>query len=110
MSNKSDLNINENSKKEIALPVIAAILSSSSILLFLISLSFGVLPSFVVLLMVLLPIIGFIMGIVALCRGKKRIGIIGMILAIIAILIPASVVSLIIILFIGVVTNLIPLM
>ena len=98
-----------NQKKEIALPLVAVLLSSPIALVFLVALGWG-LPSFAVLFMVLSPIAGLITGIMSLCRGKKRNGVVGMILSIIAIALPASIVILIIVFLIGVSTGLISLM
>ncbi|MDR2589683.1 MAG: hypothetical protein LBC71_01660 [Oscillospiraceae bacterium] len=96
----------ENQKKEIILPIISFLLSSSIIVLFFGSLLLG----YVMLFMVLLPIAGLVTGIESLRRGKKRIGVAGMILSIIAVAIPAAIVFFIIVLFVGASTGLIYLM
>lgn len=115
MENKLNDKQNTNSivaahhKKEMVFPLIAVGLSLSIIPLFLCTLMWE-LPSFVILFMVMLPIAGFITGIASLCRGKKRIDKVGMILSITAIALPVSIVLLIIIFFIGAATGLISLM
>ena len=74
-------------KKNITLPVIAIILDFSPVLFsFLASLSTMFLSLF--LISILAPVIGIITGIIALCQGRKRIGIIGTVLAVIAISAP----------------------
>jgi len=97
-------------KNEIGLPIIALCLDFAPVLLvFLGSLVRG-LSSAALLLALLLPVAGLITGIVSLSRGKARIGIVGKILAIIAIVLPLAFVAFIVILFIGAVTGLISFM
>ena len=50
---------------------------------------------FVVLIIVFSPIIGIITGAASLSRGKERIGIAGMVIAIIAVSLPFSIIALI---------------
>jgi len=66
--------------------------------------------SFLWLIAVLSPIAGLIVGVVSLRRGKNRIGIAGMIIAIIAITTPLAVGAFVIIFFIGAMTGVISLM
>lgn len=97
-------------KNEIGLPLIALFLDFAPVLLvFLGSLVRG-LSSAALLLALLLPVAGLITGIVSLSRGKARIGIVGKILAIIAIVLPLAFVAFIVIIFIGAVTGLISFM
>lgn len=97
-------------KNEIGLPLIALCLDFTPVLLiFLGSLGRG-LSSSVLLLALLLPVAGLMTGIVSLSRGKSRIGIAGKILAIIAIVLPLSLVAFIVIFFIGAVTGVISFM
>jgi len=100
----------ETQKNKIGLPLIALGLDFLPVLLVYInSLTQGAI-SFILLLIVALPIAGLITGIVALSQGKGKIGIVGKIIAIIAIALPVIVIALIVIFFIGVATGLISLM
>ena len=96
-------------KSEIELPLVAFLLSTPVLLLFVGVFSWNV-PSYLGLLLLLSPIAGLAAGIVALCRGKKRNGIAGMILAIGAIAMPAAIVIFVIGLFVGDAIGLISLM
>lgn len=78
---------NIQQKAKIGLPIIALALDFAPILfVFLASLH----EAFLVLLLIGIfsPIIGIILGIIALCQGRKRIGTAGIIISIIAIILP----------------------
>jgi len=97
-------------KNKIGVPLIASVLSISPILIISIG-SFGfALMSYAYLFLILCPIAGLIMGIISLIQGKKRIGLAGMIFAVIAVALPLAMVALILVVFIGVSTGLISLM
>jgi len=67
-------------KPKIVLPIIALMLNILPFLLFLMT------PSIIILFLIsIFPFIGFILGIVALCKGKKRIGTPGLVLASLAV-------------------------
>ena len=69
-----------DSKKKLGLPIAALLFNIVPYVLFLME------PNVILLmLMSIFPFIGFIMGIVALCKGKKHIGKSGGIISIIAI-------------------------
>ena len=95
-------------KNEIGLPLLALGLSLVPFLLGISGLS--LFSSFILLLMVLSPIAGLITGVSSLKRGKRRIGLTGIVISIIAITIPIAFAALIVIFFIGVSTGMIPLM
>jgi len=89
-------------KEEIGLPLVALGLDVLPIFLVYLGLP---LPSFVYLFILLSPIAGLITGIVALSRGKARIGLMGKVISIIAIVLPLFLIILIIIVFIGAMTG-----
>jgi ABC-type dipeptide/oligopeptide/nickel transport system permease component len=97
-------------KKEIGLPLIASGLIFVPIIIQWVSSLLHWSVSFLWLVAVLSPIAGLIAGVASLRRGKKRIGIAGMIISIIAIAAPLAVVAFYIIFFIGVMTGVISLM
>ena len=97
-------------KKEIGLPLIALGLDLVPIIFICLSSLFQFSLPFFWLIAVLSPIAGLMTGIASLRRGKTRIGIVGKIIAIIAIIAPLSVIAFIIIFFIGVMTGVISLM
>lgn len=98
-------------KKEIGLSLVALCLSLVPFLLVFLSNIFNFnLPGLVILFIILSPIAGLIMGIASLCKGKKKIGNFGMIFSIIAIALPALLIILIILLFIGAATGVISFM
>lgn len=97
-------------KNKIGLPLLALFLDLAPILL-MYSESIGIrFSNITLILIILLPISGLITGVIALSRGKARIGIAGKILAIIAIALPLALVAFIVIFFIGAATGLISFM
>ena len=97
-------------KNAIGLPLIALGLALAPLLLVFLG-SLGLwLPSGIILVMILSPIFGLILGIVSLNEGIERIGKVGKTLAIAAIISPLSFVAFTLILFMGVATGRIPLM
>jgi len=97
-------------KNEIGLPLIALGFDILPILIVFLRSLFSGLSSFVLLFILVSPIAGLIMGVVSLSRGEKRIGIVGKIIAIVAIALPLVMVALIVAFFIGVATGVISLM
>ncbi|MDR1804021.1 MAG: hypothetical protein LBQ94_10505 [Treponema sp.] len=98
----------ETRKNGLGLPIIALGLDLAPVLVFLLN---SIMWSSVALLFVVLfPVAGLIMGIVALTLGKGKISRIGKIISIIAISLPLAVVLFVIVIFIGAVTGLISLM
>ncbi len=65
---------------------------------------------FALLLLLMAPIAGLILGVDLLRKGKKNIGIFAMIGAVIAVALPILLIGVIVVLFIGITTGLIPLM
>jgi hypothetical protein len=107
----------ENSKNKVVLPVIAVWLSFSPVVFFFVLFIISIIPGAfelalppLLLLTVLSPIAGVIIGVISLSRGKKRIDPVGRKLAIIAIVVPLSFVALVLTFSIGAATGLIPLM
>jgi len=96
-------------RRQAGLPLLAVGLDLVAVVLFL-GLPFFPRPSFLLLLASLAPIAGIILGVVGLRRGRKRIGTVGFILAIVAIALPLSVVALVVVFSIGVATGVISLM
>ncbi|MDR1083386.1 MAG: hypothetical protein LBP22_00635 [Deltaproteobacteria bacterium] len=97
---------NGNDEIEIGLPIYALILDLLPVLIvFLDRYAGGRLPAFVFLVAVLAPIAGLTAGIVSLSKGKARIGLVGLILAIVAIALPLSIIGIIVLFFIGVHTG-----
>ena len=97
------------SQNRILLPLIALGLDFLPILMSGI-MSFGIRIPAVNLLMLLSPISGLILGIVALSKGKAHIGTIGKIIALLAVALPLAIVGLVIFFFVGAATGLISLM
>ena len=107
---EADVTTASNQRKEIGLPLIALGLASVPFVSMLLD-SLGLwIPSSTTLVVIVSPIAGMIAGVASLTKGKSRIGMLGKILAIIAIVIPLSIVAFIIIFFIGVATGQISLM
>jgi hypothetical protein len=98
--------------KGIVLPIIALGLDFAPVLIFvlLFSLLRADVSAILLLPVLLAPVIGVILGVAALRRGKERTGIIGKIIAITAIALPLGFVAFVIIFFIGASVGLIPLM
>lgn len=94
--------------KSIVLPLIALGLVLVPFIFVLLSI-YGIRIPMYSLFAILSPMVGCIVGIVALQR-KKRISLTGRIIAIIAVALPLAFVALVIIFFIGAVTGLVPLM
>ena len=100
------------SKNKLTLPLIALCLSVLPVPIIIITL-FGLAAGFaaVMLLPTLLsPVVGLVMGVIYLSKGKARTCRCGKILAVIAIALPLSAVVFVIIFFIGAMTGIIPLM
>jgi len=97
-------------KNKIGLPITAFGLSLVPFVLAFLNWLGVALSSVVFLLAVLLPTAGLIMGILSLCWGKKQIGVVGVVFAILAIALPTAIVILIIGFFVGVTTGVISLM
>jgi len=95
---------------KIGLPLIALCLDLVPIVIIWLSSLFQFSFSFFWLIAVLSPIAGLIAGVASLRRGKAQIGLIGKIIAIIAIATPLSAVAFVLIFFFGVVTGVISLM
>jgi chromate transport protein ChrA len=64
----------------------------------------------VLLVLLLSPFVGMAIGILALTKGKKQIGIVGMVIAIVAIVLPSAAILAIVVALVGVTTGMIPLM
>jgi len=97
-------------KPEIALPIVALGLDFVPVLMFFLAnldVGFG---GFWILSILLCPITGLIMGVMALCRGKQRIGIAGKVIAIIAIGLTVAFAVIIVVFLVGAVTGVIPFM
>ena len=94
---------------KITLPLVALGLDLGPVLLIILS-SLRIGNAVFVLLFILAPAAGLITGTVALTRGKKRLGLAGMIIAIVAVALPLAFVALIISFFIGAATGMITLM
>lgn len=100
----------KHQKNKVVLPLIALALDFFPFLLPSLEL-FGLrLSSYMFLFLILSPIAGLITGVIALSRGKEKIGAVGKMLALIAITIPLTLIAFIVILFIGVSTNIISFM
>jgi len=99
-----------NQKNEIGLPLLALWFSVFPFLLNYLFSGVGSFSSFLLLFLVLSPIAGLITGVSSLKRGKRRIGLIGIVISIIAIIIPLAFVALILVFYIGVATGIISLM
>ena len=95
----------------VGLPLLALGLVFVPVLLGYIVTSLGWYTSGVVLLFFLLgPVAGLILGAICLSKAKKGIGIVGVILAAVAVAIPTIIIVFLLFFFVGVVTGLIPLM
>jgi len=92
-------------KNIIVLPLIALGFDVVSVILFFIASTGLPFSNIIIIFALLLPIAGIITGVIALCRGKRRNGIFGMIIAIVAIALPLSVIVFIGVIFIGIVTG-----
>ena len=57
------------------------------------------------LVLIISPVVGIIVGIAALCRGKEHIGRVGMIVAFIAVTSPLALIALVFVIFIGAMTG-----
>ena len=105
----------ESKKKEIVLPLLALFLDFLPILVFN-SLGLGDyisglrIGSLILLGIALSPIAGAVLGVTALAKGKERIGLLGKIIATIAVALPTAVLALIILFFAGAMTGVISFM
>ena len=100
----------ETRKNGLGLSIIALGLDLAPVLIIFINSIMRGFTAVSLLFVVLFPVAGLIMGVVALTLGKGRICRIGKILCIIAISLPLTVVLCVIVIFIGAVTGLISLM
>jgi hypothetical protein len=107
----TDFTTTPRQKNEIRLPLIALGLVLASILVILLfeylQLYLYMTLSFILLMALLLQIAGFVAGVASLRRGKKRIGLAGKIIAIVAIVVPLIPIAFIIIFSIGLTTGVI---
>ena len=94
----------------IGLPLIALGLDLISVVLYYLGSLTNLSISFILLLILFAPIAGMITGVVSLIRGKGRMGIIGKVIAIVAVALPTLAVLFILFFFVGVMTGLISLM
>ena len=97
---------NSLAKPQVALPIIAILIE---IFPFIFSLV-GRFTSLALLMMLILPVVGFILGVVSLRKGKAKTGMVGKIIAIVAVALPALWIGAIIIFFVGANTGMIALM
>lgn len=116
MHNKTNDSQNKNTASskgrmnDISLSLLAVCFSASPFLMIYLN-SIGLrLPSYMLLLGVLFPFVGLIFGMMILTRGKGRITKLGRLFSFLAIALPLSIVAFIVIVFIGVVTGIVPLM
>ena len=79
-------------KKEMGLPILALMLGFIPFFSFFIAF-FLRMSSGLLLFSLIFPILGIIIGIVSLCKGKKRIGMAGVVVSIIAIVLPIGFVA-----------------
>ena len=110
---ETDMNTQSNavrqSQNRILLPLIALGLDFLPIFMGYL-MSFGIRIPAVNLLMILSPISGLILGIVALSKGKAHIGTIGKIVALFAVALPLAIIGLVIFIVVGAATGLISFM
>ena len=101
-----------NPPTRIGLPVLALCLAALPIAFYYVAMNYFplTLSGIAILAILVLPIVGLILGIAALSRGKTRIGGVGKALSIVAISIPACMIAFVLIFFAGVFTGLIPFM
>lgn len=97
---------NSASKKKVVLPIIALLFEISPFVFVTLRGVNGV----VLLLLLILPIVGFVLGVSSIRKGKAEIGIVGMIIAIIAVALPILMIGSIIVFFIGATTGIISFM
>lgn len=103
-------NSSEISTKKITLPVIALMLDFLPFAVFYLRFFNSGFESFAIMLFLLCPIVGLILGVVAISKGKKVVGKAGMIIAILAVSLPLLLATLIILFYVGVSTGIIALM
>ena len=101
---------NIKNKPKIGLPLLALSLDAFPVLIIFLGQFLNAFSAFVLLLLVMSPIAGVILGVVSLNRGKTQIGMAGKVIAIIAIVIPTAIATLFISFLIGAETGLISLM
>ena len=99
-----------NQKNRLALSFLALGLSLLPFFLLFISSLGVILSGFFLTIMLLSPIVGIIVGVAALAQPASPLGVLGKVLAIIAIAIPLCLIFFILIIFIGAVTGLISFM
>ena len=97
-------------KNTIGLPLVALGLDLAPVLLIWLSSLGTVMSAFALMLAVMMPLAGLTTGIVALVRGKGKLGLAGKIIAIIAVALPLALVAFIIVFFIGAMTGVISFM
>lgn len=97
---------NLTSKKKVVLPIIALLFE----ILPFVFVTFRGISGVVLLLMLILPIVGFILGVSSLHKERAKIGTVGMIIAIIAVALPILLIGAIIVFFIGATTGIISFM
>ena len=102
--------VDAHDKYGIGLPLIALGLDFLPVLFIFLNWILQGAAASILLLAVLSPIAGLMMGIISLIRGKGRIGTAAKLIAVIAIALPAAFVTFIIIFFVGAMTGIIPLM
>ena len=88
------------------LPTVALLLEGAPFVLPFLGVNGGML----LLLILLCPIGGLVMGVSSLRKGKKALGAMGLVLTILAILFPIAFLGFVIFSFVGIATGLIPLM
>lgn len=96
----------KDNKKSLLTPIVALLLECVPFAL----LYSGFFGSLILLLLLICPIIGLILGVSSLRKGKKTIGLSGMVLSALAVIFPAGLICFILYFFIGITTGLIPLM
>ncbi len=99
-------------KKKITLPVIALLLDILPVFMIYLS-SFSLLrglTSVTIIATILSPVVGLILGVMALSQGKNVTGVFGRIIAIIAVALPLLFIGFIVVFFVGASTGLISLM
>ena len=105
MSDNQD-NVGKKQKPDLRLPLVALVLSFWPFVFH--GFSFNVyIPE---LILILSPVAGLITGVYALMQGKRRIGTLGKVIALVAIILPGLVIAVLIVLLIGASTGMVRMM
>ena len=94
-----------HNKSSIAWPIIAVALALLPVLIFFLSVIRANLPFDTIAFVLLSPIVGLVLGIAILSRGKARVSLAGRVLSIIAVIIPLSYLAYVVVIMISLQTG-----